>query len=180
MDVCVYESWNSVNWSNSCPVVTLQNAGLNMAPQGEESTELIETLSIVRPRTTRDYQISLIESRGPNSRGVRLLRAGLDAIGKTYVPAGVATTVPFTIFDLQGADPNTTPSVDISTAPRQTIRLTRPLPTRAQQIALIESRGPNSRGVRMLHAGHADIAKTASLHPGQPTVTPPPFGTHYT
>ena len=142
--ICQYQ-WNVVNWPNACPVVTVQNVDLNMIPQVEESAPPIEMVSIGRPTTTHDYQISLIESRGPNSRGVHMLRAGLAGIGKSYVPQAVATTVPpFPLFNAQGADLHMTGPLDSSTPPSETKRIPRPLATHEHQIALIESRGPNS------------------------------------
>ena len=155
------------------PFVTVQNVDLNMIAQVEESAPPIDTLSIVCPTTTRDYQISLIESRGPNSRGVQLLRAGLAGIGKTYVSQAVVPILPSTPLNAQDGTLNMNPPLDKSTSPSDHTRIPRPLATREQQIALIESRGPNSRGVRMLHAGLADIARSASHHAGQPMVTPP-------
>ena len=63
-----------------------------MVPQVEESAPPVDKLPIMHLTNTRDYQISLIESRGPNSRGVHMLRAALADIGKTYVPRVVTTT----------------------------------------------------------------------------------------
>ena len=59
-----------VNRSPACPFVTVQGVDLNMEPAVEDSAPPCNTLPIVPSTTTRDYQISLIESRGPNSRGV--------------------------------------------------------------------------------------------------------------
>ena len=55
---------------------------LNMVPPVEDSAPPSDTLHFVRSTATRDYQISLIESRGPNSRGVHMLRVGLVCIAK--------------------------------------------------------------------------------------------------
>lgn len=135
----------------------MQGVDLNMEPAVEESAPPSDTLPIVRSTSTREYQISLIESRGPNSRAVQMLRAGLASIGKTYDPQPVTTTVPTIVLNAQVADVNMTPP--------------RPLATREHQIALIESRGPNSRGVHLLQAGLADLANITPPQPGPPMVS---------
>ena len=149
----------SINWRNACPFVTVQGVDLNVEPPVEEFAPPSDTLPIVRSTSTRDYQISLIESRGPNSRGVHMLRAGLASIGKTYDPQPFTTTVPTIPLNAQCVDPNMTPL--------------RPLATREYQIVVIESRGPNSRGVSLLHAGLADIAKMTPPKPDPPMVNIP-------
>lgn len=138
-----------------CHIVTMQVVDLNMEPAVEESTPLRDTMSIVRSTSTRDYQMALIEARGPNSRAVQMLRAGLGSIGKSYDPELVTTTVPTLLYDAQGAEQSMTPL--------------RPLATREQQIAMVEARGPNSRGVQILHAALADIAKNTPPKPVPPT-----------
>ena len=115
-----------------------------------------------------DYQISLIESRGPNSRGVHMLRVGLACIsGKTYVPQPVTTTILTPLLNEQGVDLKMPPPLDNSIPSSIVSRNPRPLATCEHQIALIESRGPNSRGANLLHAGLADLAKSTPLQPGQ-------------
>ena len=146
-----------VNRSPACPFVTVQGVDLNMEPAVDASPS--DTLPIVRSTSTCDYQILLIESRGPNSRGVQMLRAGLVSIGKTYDPQPVTTTVPTIFLNAHVADLNMTPR--------------RPLATREHQIALIESRGPNSRGVNLLHAGLADLAKITPPQPRPSMVSLP-------
>ena len=143
-----------------------------MAPPVEDSAPPSDTLPFARSTASRDYQISLIESRGPNSRGVQLLRAGLASIGKTYVPRPVTTTVPTPLLNEQGGDLNTN-QLDNSSPSCIAPRIPRPLATREAQIALIESRGPNSRGVNLLHAGLADLAKSRPVEPSQPRVRLP-------
>ena len=88
-----------------------------------------------------------------------MLRAGLASIGKTYDPQPVTTTVPTIPLNAQVADVNMTPPQLLS--------------TREHQIALIESRGPNSRGVNLLHAGLADLANITPIEPGPPMVSLP-------
>ena len=151
----------------------MQGVDLNMAPPVEDSAPPCDTLPIMRSTATRDYQISLIESRGPNSRGVHMLRAGLAGIGKTYVPQPVTTTVSTPLLNAEGADLNMSPPLDNSTPPSFAIRIPRPLATREHQIAIIESRGPNSRGVNLLHAGLADLAKSTPRQPSQAMVSLP-------
>lgn len=155
---CVIYGCKNVNYpigEMHCPIVTMQVVDLNMEPAVEDSAPLCDTMSIVRSTSTRDYQMVLIEARGPNSRGVQMLRAGLESIGKSYDPQLVTTTVPTLICNAQGADQSMTPL--------------RPLATREQQIAMIEARGPNSRGVQILHAGLADISKNTPPKPVPPT-----------
>jgi hypothetical protein len=139
MNVC-----KLVSQRNACHFVTVQGVDLNMEPAVEDCASPCETLPVMRSISTRDHQISLIESRGPNSRGVHMLRAGLASIGKTYDPQSITTTVPTSLLNAQGADFNMNPL--------------RPPASRDHQIELIESRGPNSRGVNLLHAGLADLA----------------------
>jgi hypothetical protein len=141
-----------------------------MVPPVEDSTPPSATLPIVRPMSRRDYQISLIEARGPNSRGVQLLRAGLAAIGKTYVLVSVMTPIASPLLNAQGAGLNMSPPLHGSTLPSKTSRVTRPLATREHKIMHTESRGPNSS---LLHAVVADVAKTPPLQPSQPTVSLP-------
>ena len=141
-----------------CPIVNMQVVDLNIEPGVEDSAPLCDTMSIVRSTSTCDYQMAHIEARGPNSRGVQMLRAGLASIGKSYDPQLVTSTVPTLICNAQGADQSMTPL--------------RPLATREQQIAMIEARGPNSRAVQILHAGLADIAKNTPPKPVPPTVSP--------
>ena len=160
----MYESiWlikcKSVNRRNAYLFVTVQGVDLNVEPPMEEFAPPCDTLPIVRSTSTRDYQISLIESRGLNSRGVHMLRAGLASIGKTYDPQPITTTVPTIPLNAHCDDPNMTHL--------------RPLATREHQIALIESRGPNSRGVNLLHARLADIAKMTPPQPDPPMVSIP-------
>ena len=130
----------------------MQGVDLNMEPAVEESALPSDMVPIVCAPSTRDYQIALIESRGPNSGGVRMLRAGLANIGKTYDPQTITTTVPRIQLKSQVDDLN--------------MSHLRHLPTREYQIALIESRGPYSRGVRLLHAGLADLGKNTHPQPG--------------
>jgi hypothetical protein len=85
-----------------------------------------------------------------------MLRAALADIGKTYVPQVVTTT-------------DTTPLGNST----ETLRISRSLATREHQIALIESIGPNSRGVNLLHAGLADLAKMTPPQPDPPMVSLP-------
>jgi hypothetical protein len=153
--------WKLVNRRNACPFVTVQGVDLNMEPALEDfAPPACDTLSIVRATSSRDYQISLLESRGPNSRGVHMLRAGLASIGKSYDPQPITSTVQANhTLNAQGADLNMTPL--------------RPLATRERQIAIIESRGPNSRGVALLHAGLADLAAMTSNQPDPPMVSLP-------
>jgi hypothetical protein len=139
MNVC-----KLVSQRNVCHFVTVQGVDLNMEPAVEDCATPCETFPVMRSISTRDHQISLIESRGPNSRGVHMLRAGLASIGKTYVPQSMTTTVPTILLNAQGAEFNMNPL--------------RPPYSREHQIELIESRGPNSRGVNLLHAGLADLA----------------------
>jgi hypothetical protein len=65
------------------------------------------------------------------------------------------------------------PQVKDSAPPFDTLPIVRLTTSREHQIALIKSRGPNSRGVNLLHAGLADLGKTAPLQPGQPMVNLP-------
>ena len=152
MNVC-----KLVSQRNACHFVTVQGVDLNMEPALEDCASPCETFPVMRSISTRDHQISPIESRGPNSRGVHMLRAGLASIGRTYDPQSITTTVPTILLNAQGADFNTKPL--------------RPPASRHHQIGLIESRGPNSRGVNLLHAGLADIA-TRKEH-GPETVSLP-------
>ena len=79
--------WVGGTWEDLClstghesaPFYHYQCGGVdtNMCTLVDASTPPCETLAIMHPTTTRDYQISLIESQGPNSRLVWLLRAGL-------------------------------------------------------------------------------------------------------
>ena len=138
MNVC-----KLVSQSNACHIVTVQGVDLNMEPAVEDCAHPCETLHVMRSISTRDHQISLIESRGPNSRGVHMLRAGLASIGKIYDPHSITTTVPTILLNAQGAEFNKNPL--------------RPPASREHQLELIESRGPNSRGVNLLHAGLADL-----------------------
>ena len=133
-----------VSQINACHFVTVQGVDLNMEPAVEDCASPCETLPVLRSISTRDHQISLIESRGPNSRGVHMLRAGLASIGITYDPQPITTTVPTILLNAQGADFNMKPLG--------------PPATCEHQIELNESRGPNSRGVKLLHAGLADLA----------------------
>jgi hypothetical protein len=87
----------------------VQGVDLNMVTPVEDSAPPCDTLPIVHSTATRDYQISLIESRGPNSRGVHMLRAGLACIGKTYVPQPITTTVSTPLLNEQGVDLNMSP-----------------------------------------------------------------------
>ena len=132
----------------------MQGVDLNMEPAVEDFACPCDTLPSVRSTSSRDYQISLIESRGPNSRGVHMLRAGLASIGKTYDPQPITSPVPAVIMNAQGADLNMKPL--------------RPLATREHQIAIIES-----RGVNLLHAGLADLAKMTSPQPDPSMVSIP-------
>ena len=127
----------------------MQGVDLNVEPPVEDFAPPRDTLPIVRSTSTRDYQISLIEARGPNSRGARMPRVGLASIGKPYDPQPLTTTVPTII-----------------------LKPPRPLATREQQIAIIEARGPNSRGIQLLHAGLADLARTTPPKPSPPMVSP--------
>lgn len=162
--------WNLVNWTNACPYVTMQGDDLNMVPTVEESAPQCEMLPVER-MTSRDYQISLIEARGPNSRGLQMLRVGLLSLDKNYVPPSVTTTVQNRNFNAQGAELNEANQLDGSTTPKGSLRIAHPLATRESQIALIESAGPNSRGVRLLRVGMAEKAKTQPPQPVQPTVS---------
>jgi hypothetical protein len=133
MNVC-----ESVSQSNTCHLVTVQGVDLNMEPAVEDCASPCETLPVMRSISTRDHQISLIESSGHNSRGVHMLRAGLASIGKTYDPQSITTIVPTILLNAQGAEFNMNPL--------------RPPSSREHQIELIES-----RGVNLLHAGLADL-----------------------
>ena len=119
------------------------------------------------------YQILLIESRGPNSRGVRMLHSGLIDIGKTYVPRLVITIVVSFLLNEQGVDLNISFPLHSSTPPYKMLGIMCFIATCEYQIVFIESRGPNSRGVRLLHVALADLAKTLVLQPGQPMVNLP-------
>ena len=138
MNVC-----KSVSQSNACHLVTVQGVDLNMEPAVEDCASPCGTWPVMRSISTRDHQISLIESSGQNSRGVDMLRAGLASIGKTYDPQSITTTAPTILVNAQGVGFNMNPL--------------RPPSSREHQIELIESRGPYSRGVNLLHAGLADL-----------------------
>lgn len=148
-----------VSRRNACHVVTVQGVDLNMEPAVEDFAPPSDTLRIVRSTSTRDHEMSIIESRGPNSRGVHMLRAGLASIGPSYDPQPIATTVPTILLNAQGADLDMTPL--------------RPLANREHQTSLIESRGANSRGVNLLHVGLADLANLTPTEPGPQMVSLP-------
>lgn len=154
MNVC-----KSVSQSNACHLVTVQGVDLNMEPAVEDFAPPSDTLRIVRSTSTRDHEMSVIESRGPNSRGVHMLRAGLASIGPSYDPQPIATTVPTIFLNAQGADLDMTPL--------------RPLANREHQTSHIESRGANSRGVNLLHVGLADLANLTPTEPGPQMVSLP-------
>ena len=162
---------NYAKWTNAFPYVIMQGVDLNMVPTVEESAPQCETKPVER-MSSRDYQISLIEARGPNSRGVQMLRAGLLSLDKHYVPPPVTSTVQNRSLNAHGVELNETKQLDGST-PKGSLRITRPLATRESQIALIESASPNSRGVCLLRAGMADKAKTEPPEPVQATVSLP-------
>jgi hypothetical protein len=98
-----------------------------------------------------------VEDCATPSETLPVMRAGLASIGKTYVPQSMTTTVPTILLNAQGAEFNMNPL--------------RPPYSREHQIELIESRGPNSRGVNLLHAGLADLA--AHKEHGPQTVSLP-------
>ena len=56
----------------------MQGVDLNMVPPVEDLVPPCDTLPIVRSTATCDYQISLIESKGPHSRGVHMLTPPLE------------------------------------------------------------------------------------------------------
>ena len=64
-----------------------------MAPPMKDPSIPCETLPIVNPTTTFEYQTLLIESRDPNSRGVRMLCVGLVDIDKTYIPRSFMASI---------------------------------------------------------------------------------------
>jgi hypothetical protein len=138
MNVC-----ELVSQRNACHFVAVQGVDLNMEPAVEDCASPCETLPVMHSTSTRDHQISHIESRGPNSSGVHMLRAGLAGIGKIYDPQCMTTTVPMILLNAQGAEFN--------------MNQVRPPSSREHQIELIESRGPKSSGVNLLHAGLADL-----------------------
>ena len=74
--------------------VGLQGVDLNMPPPVDDRPQFGLILYVVRPTPTREYQIALIELQGPESIGVRLLRAGLAQLGKTYAPQPPITKLP--------------------------------------------------------------------------------------
>ena len=141
------------------PFVLLQGVDLNMLPPLDDSLAPRHTCSVVRPTATRDYQIALIESQGPSSRGVRLLRAGLAGIGKTYVPQLQSTKHACPIMSEEGVHSNLG-SIVKDSSPPETLTTVHPVGTREHQMSLIESQGPNSRALRLLRAGLADRANT--------------------
>ena len=63
------------------------------------------------------------------------------------------------------------PPLDGATPPNKTLRIPCPFATREHQIVFIKSRGPNSRGVSLLHVGLADLAKTPPLQHREPMVS---------
>ena len=80
-----------------------------MEPPVEDFATPCDMSPIMRSTSTRDYQISLIESRGPNSRGVHMLCAGLTSIGKTYDPLTITATIPMNFLNAHGVDFDMTP-----------------------------------------------------------------------
>ena len=136
----------------------MQIVDLNMLPPVDEAPHPGRPLSVMRPKPTRAYQIALIESQGRDSRGVRLLRAGLASLGKTYAPQPAATNLPSTIMNVEGVDPNVRTLVPASAPPCGTLAIVHPAATRDYQISLIEAQGPHSRAVRLLRAGLSDRA----------------------
>jgi hypothetical protein len=148
----------AISWRMFFAYVGLQDVDLNMLPRMDDGPQPAHTLSIMRPTPTREYQIALIESQGPDSRGVRLLRAGLAGLGKTYAPQPAMTKLPSTINHVEGVDTSMCTLADASTPPCGTLAIVHPAATRDYQISLIESQGPNSRAVRLLRAGLGDRA----------------------
>ena len=100
-----------------------------MVPPLEDSAPPFDMLPIVRPTTTRHHQISLIKSRGPNSRGVHMLCVGFVGIGKTYVNQAVTTIVSFPLLKAKGVDLNMSPppQLDGLTPLSKTLHIPRPL-----------------------------------------------------
>ena len=148
-----------VNWGVVVSSVILQGVDLNKLPPVDDSSAPGHTSTVMCPTATRDYQIALIEMQGPNSRGVRLLRVGLAAIGKTYESSCQSTNNACSITAVNGVDSNTCNIVEDSTLPRATMRTAHPAATREYQIFLIEAQGPNSRALRLLRAGLPDYVR---------------------
>lgn len=148
----------NVNWECFSSVI-LQGVDLNKLPPVDDSSAPGHTFTVMRPTPTREYQIALIELQGPNSRGVRLLRAGLAAIGKTYEPSCQSTKHACSVTAVNGVDSNMGNIVGDSPRPRAAMRTAHPAPTREYQISLIEAQAPNSRAMRLLRAGLPDYAR---------------------
>ena len=73
---------------------TVQNRKLNAhGAELNEAKQLDGSTRITRPCATRESQIALIESAGPKSRGVSLLRVGMADKATTQPPEPVQPTV---------------------------------------------------------------------------------------
>ena len=103
---CIWlQNFKLVNRRSAYPFVTVQGVDLNVEPSVEDSAPPCDTLPIVCSTSTPAYQVSLIEARGPNSRGAWMLRVGLASIGKPYDPQPVTTTVSTIILTPPPATP---------------------------------------------------------------------------
>ena len=101
-----------------------------------------------------------------------MLCAGFVGIGKTYVNQAVTTIVSFPLLKAKGVDLNMSPPpIGRFNTSEQNITHPASLATHEHQIALIESRGLNSKGFSFLHVGLVDLAKTTPLQLGQPMVS---------
>lgn len=154
----------SINWGVVVSSVILQGVDLNKLPPLDDSSAPGHPSTVRRPTATRAYQIALIEIQGPGSRGVRLLRAGLAACGKTSDSSCHSTNHARSRLNVEGVDSNVC-AVEDST-PRATMQTVYPAPTREYQISLIEAQGPHSRALRLLRAGLPDYANNS--HTGGP------------
>ena len=65
------------------PLLNEQGVDLNTSPQLDNSTPSNIISCIPRPLATREHQIALIESRGPNLLGVNILHVGLANLAKS-------------------------------------------------------------------------------------------------
>lgn len=154
------------------PYVIMQGVDLNTVPTVEAPSPKCAMLPIER-YSSRDYQISLIEARGPHSRGVQMLRAGLPGYDKTYGLQPVTAAVHTHPLNAQGLELHEANQLDASTTLKGSISIARPLATREYQLAVPNTTGPNARGVAVRRAGLADVANTQPLEPIQPTVSLP-------
>ena len=152
--MCMYVNVIVVNSGVVVSSVMFQGVDLNKLPHVDDSSTPGQTSTVMRPTATHDVQIAIIEMQGPNSRGVRLLRAGLAAIGKTYESICQSTKHASSITGVNnGVDSDMCNMVEDSTPNRATMRTAHPAPTREYQISLIEAQGPNSRALRLMRAG---------------------------